>query len=201
MSLSSEQQNLDIRTPLPELNIQDLEQMNDEEFWNYARQRAHLVSEPPSRAEYLECRLSSSACLISLRDLAEVLPPPYRLALLPGMPSWMAGIMAWRGETIAVANLDLYFSPSQNAPLPHTTDGTLLVIYLPGQVLGLLVSALGLTTTIEIEAITPLSASANTFLMQNAGVFEGMYTDIPILNVSALLADLVQQIGMTTAHG
>src|SRR5579859_5284374 len=171
MSFSSEQQNSDIRTPLPELNIQDLEQMNDEEFWNYARQRARFVSEQPSHAEYLECKLSGSTCLVPLSDLAEVLPPPYRLALLPGMPEWMAGIMAWRGETIAVVNLDLYFSFSQNPNLPRATDGMLLVVYSPGQALGLLVSALGMTTTIELEEITPL-ATSNNALLKFAGIFE-----------------------------
>lgn len=201
MSFSSEQQKEDIHTPLQELNIHDLEQMSDEEFWNYARQRALAVPEQPSHAEYVDCRLSSSTCLVPLGKLAEVLPPPYRLARLPGMPAWMVGIMAWRGETIAVVNLDLYFSPPQSAALPLLTQGILLVVYAEEQALGLLVPALGMTMAVKLEEITPLAASSHVLLAKEAGILEGMYADIPILNISALLASLVQQIGMVTAHG
>lgn len=175
--------------------------MNDEEFWNYARQRASAVPEQPSHAEYLECKLSGSTCLVPLGDLAEVLPPPYRLARLPGIPAWMAGIMAWRGETIAVVNLDFYFLSPQNADLPPLADGMLLVVYASGQALGLLVPALGMTTAIELEEVAPLADSTHALLARNTGIFEGMYADVPILNISALLASLVQQIGMATAHG
>lgn len=201
MSFSSEQHKADIHTPLQELNIQDLERMNDEEFWNYARQRADAVPERPSRAEYLECKLSGSACLVPLGDLAEVLPPPYRLARLPGMPAWMAGIMAWRGETIAVVNLNSYFLFSRNDDLSHMAEGILLVVLSPDQALGLLVPALGLTTTVELEEIVPLASSTWDQVEMAAGIFEGMYADIPILNISALLANLVKQIGTATAHG
>jgi len=201
MSFSVEQQKMDLHTPLPELNIQDLEQMNDEEFWNYARQRARAVPEELSHTEYLECKLSGSMCLIPLGDLAEVLPPPYRLARLPGMPAWMAGIMAWRGETIAVVNLDFYFLSPQKADLSQVADGTLLVVHAAGQALGLLVPAFGMTMAVDLEEVASLADSTYVLLAKNAGVFEGMYADIPILNISALLTNLVQQIGMATMHG
>ncbi|HEY0756413.1 MAG TPA: chemotaxis protein CheW [Ktedonobacteraceae bacterium] len=201
MSFSSEQQKVNIHTPATEVNVQNLEQMSDEEFWSYAHQRARAAPEQPSHAEYLECKLSDSAYLLPLGELAEVLPPPYRLARLPGMPAWMAGIMAWRGETIAIVNLDRYFLSSQSADLSQITEGVMLVVRASGQVLGLLVPAPGITITVELEEITPLSASAHMSLARDGGIFEGIYADIPILNISALLARLVQQIGMATAHG
>jgi chemotaxis signal transduction protein len=201
MSFSSEQQNADAHTPLPELNIQDLERMNDEEFWNYARQRARVVPEPSSHAEYLECKLSGSACLVPLSDLAEVLPPPYHLARLPGMPVWMAGIMAWRGETIAVVNLDLYFLPPESADLRQATDEMLLVVHSLDQTLGLFVAAPGMTTTIALGEVVPLASSIHALPIHDIGFFDGMYADTPILNISALLASLVQQIGVATTHG
>ncbi|SRR5258707_718788 len=201
MSFSSEQQKMDIRTPLPELNILDLEQMNDEEFWDYARQRARAAPEQPSQAEYLECKLSGGVCLIPLGDLAEVLPPPYRLARLPGMPVWMAGIMAWRGETVAVVNLDLYFLPSQSAEPAQVADGTLLMVHASGQALGLLVPAFGMTMVVDLAEVAPLADPTHVLLAKEAGIFEGMYADVPILNISALLASLVQQIGTATMHG
>jgi len=118
---------MDIRTPLPEVNIQDLERMDDAAFWDYARQRALAAPEQPAQAEYLECKLSGGVCLIPLGDLAEVLSPPYRLARLPGMPAWMAGILAWRGETVAVVNLDCYFLLSPGVDPLQITNGTLLI--------------------------------------------------------------------------
>lgn len=175
--------------------------MSDEEFWDYARQRAHLVPEQPSHAEYLECKLSGSTCLIPLRGLAEVLPSPYRLARLPGMPAWMAGIMAWRGETIAVVNLDLYLSTTHDTDLSRATDGILLIIHATDRALGLLVPTLGPTTTVELEQITALPGSTDSAHTQDDGIIAGMYADAPILNVSALLTSLVQQIGVVTAHG
>ena len=201
MSSSSEQQSLEHLVPLPELNIQDLEQMNDEEFWKYARQRAHNLPEPPSHAEYLECKLSGNACLVALRDLAEVLPPPHRFARLPGMPAWMAGIMAWRGETIAVVNLDLYLLPTRDDDLSRVTDGTLLILHSAGRTLGLLVPALGFTSAIEFEQVLSPSGSASFALAEDTKVVEGIYKNVPVLNIPALLAGLVQEIGMATSHG
>lgn len=201
MSSSSEQQSMERSVSLPELNIQDLEQMDDEEFWKYARRRAHSVPESPSHTEYLECRLSGQACLVALRDLAEVLPPPHHFARLPGMPDWMAGIMAWRGETIAVANLDLYLLPTSDEALSRVTDGMLLVLHSTERTLGLLVPALGFTSTIETEQILPPDDFAGFAPVGGAEIVAGIYKNVPILNISALLAGLVQQIGMATSHG
>src|SRR5258708_32575504 len=108
MSSSSEQPQVGVSVPLPGLNTLELEQISDEKFWLYARQRARTLPEVSLRAEYLECYLHNQMCLIALHDLAEVLSPPHRLARLPGMPGWMTGIMSWRGETIALVNIDLY---------------------------------------------------------------------------------------------
>jgi chemotaxis signal transduction protein len=198
---SFEQWKRDIYTPLPGLNIQDLERMKEEDFWEYVRQRAHAVSEPPSHAEYLECKLSNKACLIALRDLAEVLPPPHRLARLPEMPAWMVGIMAWRSETIAVVNLDLYLLSGQEAAIPQPTEGMLLIASQPGQALGLLVPAIGFTSTIELEQIVPLPVATKSMLAEETGIIAGIYTDLPILNIPRLLAGLIQQIRTTADHG
>lgn len=198
---SSEQQLTDGSTSLPKLSIHQLERMSEEEFWSYARQRAHSVPESPSCAEYVECKLGSGTCLIALRDLAEVLSPPHRLARLPGMPAWMAGIVAWRGETIAVVSLDVYLRSLPALPSPQAVDDTLLVAHARHRTLGLLAPALGFTTTIEFEKISALTDSTELALAGKAGIVAGVYMDRPVLNIAALLADLVQQIGMTTAHG
>lgn len=198
-SLFSEQPKMNIHTPLPELNIQDLEQMNDEEFWGYARQRAHSLPELSSHAEYIECKLRSGTCLIALRDLVEVLPSSHRLGRLPDMPAWMGGILAWRGETIAIVNLDLYLLSTP--ALSQTADGMLLITRSASHTCGLLVPALGLTTTIEDEEIAARTTSADLAFADNTGIVAGIYADIPILNISVLLTTLAQQIGTATDHG
>ncbi len=201
MSSSFEQQKVDGQEPSPGLNILDLEQMKDEDFWDYAHQRARAIPEPLSHTEYLECKLTCKACLVALRDLAEVLPPPHRLAHLPGMPGWMAGIMAWRGETIAVVNLDRYLLGRQHPEIPQTTNGMLLIASQNNQTFGLLVPMLGFTLTIEFEQIAPPSVLTSFILAEQPEVIEGIYGDLPILNIPILLTELVKQIGMTTRYG
>lgn len=200
MSSSSEQPQVGISVPLPGLNTLELEQMSDEKFWQYAHKRASTLPDLSLRAEYLECYLHNQMCLVALHDLAEVLPPPHRMARLPGMPGWMAGIMAWRGETIAVVNLDLYLQGNAANSFAWETDGMLLVAGQAGQALGLLVPSLGLTSTIEIEQITALKAPIGFALADEAEVIEGSHATLPILKISALLTRLVQQIGTTATH-
>lgn len=202
MSSSSEQQKMDIYPSLlPGFTIQDLEWMKDDEFWEFARQQAYTIPEPLSHAEYLECKLHSNVYLIALRNLAEVRPPPHRMARLPGMPFWMAGILAWRGETIAVIDLYLYFLTRREADSSRTTDGMLLIASQDERTFGLLVPAIGLTSTIDAEQITPLSVLTGFALAEMAEFIEGTYADLPILNIPALLNRLVQQIGTMINHG
>lgn len=201
MSPSSEQRKTDIHTPISGLHIQDLEKLKDEDFWEYARQRARATPEPSSHTEYLECKLDNKSCLVALRDLAEVIPPPHRLASLPGMPDWMVGIIAWRGETIAVIDLDRYLHPRQEAEPASPTSGMLLVASQEGRTFGLLVPAIGLTTPITAEQIISLSVLTDFALAEKGEIIAGTHTDLPILNISALLVRLVQQIGIATNHG
>jgi chemotaxis signal transduction protein len=202
MFSSSEQPQMKVQAPLPGLKHLVLEQMSDEAFWEYARQRAYTLPDVSLRAEYLECKLHDKLCLVALRDLAEVLPPPHRLARLPGMPAWMAGVMAWRGETIAVVNLALYLLPDREGDISWEADGMLLVAGQIGQALGLLVPALGSTSTIEFEQITALTTPTGFKLEDEAEIVGGNYADLTILKIPALLTALVQQIGMAaTYHG
>ncbi len=201
MSSSPEQPKVDIQQPLPELNVLDIERMKDEEFWDYARQRAHAIPEPLSHAEYLECRLDQTACLIALYDLAEVLSPPHRLARLPGMPSWMAGITAWRGETIAVVDLGLYLPGKRQSETSLAHTAMLLIACQDRQIFGLLVPAIGLTSTIEFEQIMPPSVLHTFAFAEKTSIVTGMYRNIPVINIPTLLNQLVQQIGTTAKHG
>jgi chemotaxis signal transduction protein len=145
--------------PLDGLSTYSLEQMSDEEFWNYARQRASVASrisfpEQDDQDQYLECKLSSGYCLLPLRAIIEVVPPPHRFARLPSTPGWMCGIAAWHGETIAVIDLDLYLSGTGNS----SPDAMLLVASHAELTIGLLVPGVGQTTTVQLEQMMPATA-------------------------------------------
>src|ERR1700680_1979408 len=134
-----------ISTSLDSSHWQQLEQLDDEGFWDYVRELAHQA---PTAAtanaqgeEYLECTLSRGQCLIPLTTLYQLVLPPHRLALLPSTPEWMPGIVAWHGETIAVIDLDMYLSGHEADP----TNGMLLIANHEGLPIGLLVSGVGQT--------------------------------------------------------
>jgi len=196
------------------LPAEALEQLSDEEFWSYANElvllhpadakelkRAPQASlRVPTDAgteaetlleEYLRCQLCSGDYLIPLTALQEVLLPPqdvreaYPYALLPTIPAWMVGVFAWRGETIAVIDLDAYlFGDRKESPLRPLNDQVayenevathvvinltpaLLIASCSGPPIGLLVPTVG-STTIPSEA--------------------------PVLDLRAILEDVVQQI-------
>lgn len=188
--------------PLHGLSAYNFEQMSDEEFWNYARKRASVVPQISSQEEdyqdqYLECKLSWGNCLIPLKTIVEVVPPPHRFAQLPVTPGWMRGLVAWRGETFAVIDLDMYLCGVSASPL----DGMLLVASHTDLTVGLLVPGVGLTTTVQFEQMNPSTEPSMFYTPIRAGVVRGVYAEEPVLDISALLPDVVQQIGMAAHYG
>lgn len=184
------------------LPAQRLELISDEEFWQYARARANEDASAPSSSEntrpdqYLECELRRGNCLVPLRAIEEVVPPPHRFALLPQVPGWMPGVAAWRGETIAVVNLDMYLS-GIDAP---SSGGILLITRHTELIIGLYVPSVGLTTTIEFQQVAPSTGPSMLYTPTRAGVVKGVYAEVPVLDVPALLSDVAQQIGMAAYH-
>ena len=174
-----------------------LEQLSDEEFWNYARELAGITYQAPQHQEYLECELASGPCLIPLAALNEVVLPPHRLTLLPATPDWMRGIIAWRGETIAAIDLDAYLSGSSDM-LEASSEGTLLVTDAGNVAVGLLVPAVGATTPISLDELT---APTQAFAWYMPGRANAIHAETLVLDLAALLADVVQQIGMSTHDG
>src|ERR1700737_3573014 len=108
------------------LAYQSIDLLTEEEFWDYARALAHRIPTPVSTRsqEVLICELSQETYIFPLSALNEVVPPPHLFAFLPAMPGWMPGIVAWRDQTIAVVDLEAYFSGHHMA---RPTEGTLLV--------------------------------------------------------------------------
>ena len=188
--------------PLDGLTTFDLERMSDEEFWNYAHKQACIIPQGSSHEldyqdQHLECELSRGNCFIPLKAILEVVPPPHRFAQLPVTPGWMLGLVAWRGEAIAVIDLDMFLC-GVNASLP---DGMLLVANHASVTVGLLVPSVGLTTTVQFEQMNPSIGPSMFYTPIRAGVIRGIYAEAPVLDVSALLPDLVQQIGMAAHYG
>jgi len=190
---------------LDSTHLQNLEQLSDEEFWDYARQRAQQA--PAAQpAEYLECALSKGYCLIPLAALNEVVLPPHRFAMLPATPEWMPGVVAWRGEVIAVIDLSMHLSG-------HTVDlsnSILLIAHHAGIPLGLLVPAIGQTTSIEQDmrvSLTVEEPKANVelappwYLPTRARYVKGAQREAIILDVPLLLAEAVQHIETAASNG
>jgi len=173
---------------------QNLEQLSDEEFWDYARQLARQV--PAAQPEeYVTCKLSKGDCLIPLTTLYEVVGPPPRLALLPAIPEWMPGVAAWRGETIAVIDLDAYLS-GYPAERPH--EAMLLVANYAGLPVGLLVPTIGQTTPLQSGGVYQLPS---WYLSSRAAFVKGLQGEALVLDLPLLLAHAVQQIETAASYG
>jgi chemotaxis signal transduction protein len=184
--------------------VSKLEELSDEEFWNYARELAGITYQAPQHQEYLECELASGPCLIPLAELDEVVLPPHRLTLLPATPDWMRGIIAWRGETIAVIDLDAYLSGSSDMLITCPPDrvlsseGTILVTDVGDVPVGLLVPKVGETK--PISSTTPTQAFA-WYMPGRAKDIKDVYAETRVLDLDALLTHVVQQIGMPSHNG
>ncbi len=174
---------------------QNLAQLSDEEFWAYARKLAHQVPAAAQPEECVTCKLSRGDCLIPLTAHYEVVRPPHQLALLPAIPEWMPGIVAWRGETIAVIDLDAYLS-GYPADLPD--EGILLVANYDGLPVGLLVPTIGQTTPLQSGGVYQLPS---WYLSSRAEFVKGMQGGAPVLDLPLLLAHAVQQIETAASYG
>jgi chemotaxis signal transduction protein len=205
-----EQQPAAISTPFDTSLARDLELLSNEEFWKFACEQATRVDAAVHHEEYLECELGASGrrCWLALDALSQLVPPPHRFALLPGMPPWMVGLVAWRGDTLAVVDLTAYLADSKQLVIGQPLEGMLLITHdasgenrsFPS--LGLLVPTIGLTVTISPEQVQtfdlpapPATAVSSDWLAQmRTGVVRGSYGDAPLLDVPALLADIVDRI-------
>jgi len=183
---------------LSSAHSQFLEQLSDEQFWNYAVELAHAA--PVDTApidDYLVCELEKGSCILPLVTLREVVPPPHQFTLLPAAPSWMLGVGAWRGETIAIIDLNAYLS---NTTAPLHSDGMLLAVQLDGLTLGLFVSAVGsmITPTRERMELSGQGPVWNAPFC--AGAIKGVYRDMAgqvealVLDVPIIVNDVVQHM-------
>ena len=174
---------------------QNLAQLSDEEFWDYARKLAHQMPAAAQPEECVTCKLSRGDCLIPLTALYEIVRPPHQLALLPAIPEWMPGIVAWRGETMAVIDLDAYLS---GYPADLLDEGILLVANYAGLPVGLLVPTIGQTMPLQSGGVYQLPY---WYLSSRAAFVKGMQGEAPVLDLPLLLAHAVQQIETAASYG
>ena len=168
--------------PLHGLPANDLERMADEDFWNYARARADTVPRISSQErnyqdQHLECELSRGNCLIPLKAIVEVLPSSQQYTRLPLIPTWMRGLVAWRGEAIPLIDLDMYLFGVSSSRL----SGMLLIANYMHITVGLLVPGIGLTTTVQFEQVDPPIGPTVFYTPIRAGVIRGVYAEEPVL--------------------
>ncbi len=168
---------------------QSLELMSEEEFWDYVHERANNISgispDDKNRSpQYLECKLSCGTFLIPLHALSEVMEAPRHFALLPNIPQWMLGIMVWRGQAIAVLDLNAYLCDAASQIGIDSSPGTMLVANDARHAnisVGLFVHLIG--------------------MIDNQVYDERFQPTLPIIDMSMLLADVVRQIGIAAHHG
>jgi chemotaxis signal transduction protein len=199
-----EQHSTSISTSFDSALASHLEQISDDEFWTLAYQQAAITGSATSHEEYLECKLDGSGgcCLLALEALGQIVFPPHRIALLPAMPGWMIGLVAWRGDTLAVVDLAAYLADSKYPLIEQPSEGILLVtnhIREENPPLGLLIPAIGLTTPLPLEQLrvhdapdTPVDWLAPTRI----DVVRGSYNGTIVLDMRSLLSAIVQRIGM-----
>ncbi len=196
-----------------------LAQLSDREFWQLACEQATRAGKSACNEEYIECTLDSNGhrCWLSLEALSQAVPPPHRFALLPAMPPWMVGLVAWRGETLAAIDLASYLADSARSVShsPQLAQGMLVILsdtsreshFSPS--LALIVPALGAAVAIAPEQVQAsnlqeggdVALASGWLAATRAAVIRGSYNEAPVLDVPALLADIVEQTGIAALDG
>jgi chemotaxis signal transduction protein len=185
--------------------VQSLEQLSNDEFWRLAVKIA--LATPATQApsdDYLECVLAHGRCLLPLILLREIVSPPYSFSRFPATPSWMTGIGAWRGETIAIIDLDAYLF-HHAARSPHNVmDAILVVAQLDDLILGFLVKDAGSVTTLDVEQVVPFEQASTWYTHLQKEVVIGVKCDgggnqqldseALLLDMPVLIHDIVQRL-------
>ncbi len=202
-------------------HVHELAQLSEQAFWDYARTLAAAPTTPEEslvkkHEEYLECVAGVAASgrfLFPLSALYSIMPPPHHYTSLPGKPEWMIGLAQWRGTAIVVVDLSLYLTGSSASEQEVTIPESLLIAHDDDVSLGLLVRSQGnmlstpdILSVVDDEqdsvlATNPWYALARQMIAAGIPGIAGISADAIVLDVPALLADIVRQIEMTTSYG
>lgn len=191
-------------------HVHELAQLSEEAFWNYARKLAGtgpaIREQAPAQTdeEYLECTSGKGHFLLALAALYEIVPPPRRYTDLPDKPIWMSGLAAWRGSAIVVVDLTLYLT-GDTVSMDHSLPESLLIAHAGDVSLGLLVHSNSNIMVVNDMLPIPLDdvrtpGTTAWYLSARHSVIMGRYADTIVLDVPALLADIVRQIEIAASH-
>lgn len=202
----------------PDAYAEYLEQLSDIEFWNHAYEKAYMprsthafhalatVATPPDDTlTCITCELRTAHCLLPLTYVREILPVAQHITRIPTMPSWMLGILSWRGETMAVIDLCSYLTKTSSTPLQKCV---FLVIQHEHRSLALCVlSVESVAAVVHTHSITPFTLPPVTEGGEPpigiVGVWQQNNADqkqIFVLDMPALFNDVVQCIGKKDSY-
>ena len=175
---------------------QFLAQMNDTAFWEYAGMLSQEDVIPPASLDpgLLLCTLEDVSCLLPLHHLRESLSAPHHYTALPMSPSWMLGLMAWRGETIPVLDLSAYLL--QHPAHLHAED-TLLITERDHCFVGWLMTSVEAIPTSLLETDAGRRPQTNPFWYEplSSDVVIQTYAHLPLLDLALLISEATHTIG------
>jgi chemotaxis signal transduction protein len=181
------------------------EQLSNEEFWNLATQRAHSAPTIQAGAnELLLCTLGHGYCILPLKMLSEILTPPHYFSLFPLPPVWMPGVSAWRGEVIAVIDMDAYLFFNPPASPGEHEEGMLLVTQHNDLKLGLFVSSVETIVGTYNEEFIPLQNGDGRYPRLRTHVMKGITQvhnkEALVLDTDHMFVDIEQNMRTTTPY-
>ena len=142
-------------------------------------------------------RLDDGWFVVDIMRVREILRPP-QLGTLVSMPAFVAGVMTLRGEVIPVLNLRERFDLKGHTAGPPSR---VLILSLPGQLLGILVDEVTGVITITVDDIQPppslMSVRVAPFFIGVASVRERL---ISLVNIDRLLSPEEQRTLDTLAY-
>jgi Chemotaxis signal transduction protein len=181
-----------------------LEQLDNQQFWHYARELAdtRLTEDGPSdqqeRQEYLVIESENDAAggriILPMTSLRQILPALPQQTRLPAAPPWLTGLIAWNRETIPVIDLPAYLAQRQPRSPQASTPRLLLIAQETEIIVGLTVTVIGSLPALPEDQIRPLdSATAEAMQHCTHGIL-GMYAGAPILHLPVILTTMVQHL-------
>jgi len=187
--------------------IHFLEQLSDQEFWDYAQSLAAQQCAPlTTDEEALECQTEQGRCLFPLRALREVVAPPHKLTLFPLCPPWMSGLAAWRGHVVPVIDLASYFvAHKQNeleaAQYVYPPANSMLLILDEANVLfGLQIGLVESIITLEQTQLAPPKEAPAWYPRPLLTLLLGVYDGSVLLNPQVLIERILRQIKVSNMY-
>lgn len=181
-----------------------LEQLDNQQFWHYARELAdtRLTEDEPSdqqeRQEYLiiesENDVAGGRIILPMASLRQILPALPQQTRLPAAPPWLTGLIAWNRETIPVVDLPAYLAQRQPRSPQASTPRLLLIAQETEIIVGLTVTVIGSLPALSEDQIRPLDSATAEAMQHCADGILGMYAGAPILHLPVILTTMVQHL-------